>query len=315
MTTKEFVGIDVGKTSLDVAIWKGAEGLKFENDTKGISKLGKLLEKIQPNLVVVEATGGYEKKVVCEMNFRNIPICIINPTRVRAFAKAEGILAKTDKIDAKMIARFAAKIQPEATKPRTASELHLAALITRRQQLTAMCSAEKNRLHVVTGSIKERVQKLLDWLAEELKDIDNEIAQLIETNPGWKEKVECFSTVPGIGLLTAVTLLAYMPELGKVNRQEIAALAGLAPYNRDSGGKRGKRRIFGGRTATRRVLYMATLSGISCNPVIKSFYERLCKSGKPKKVAITACMRKLLTIVNAMSRKEEVWILPKLVNA
>ena len=315
MTTEEFVGIDVGKASLDVAIWKGAKSAEFRNDAGGIPKLGKLLEEIQPKLVVVEATGGYEKKIVYEMNFRNIPICIINPTRVKAFARAEGILAKTDTIDAKMIAQFAAKIQPKATKPRTASELHLVELITRRQQLTAMRSAEKNRLHIATGSIKERIKKLQDWFTEELEDIDNEIAQLIEINQSWKEEVDCLSTVPGIGLLTAVTLLAYMPELGKVNRQEIAALAGLAPYNRDSGKKRGKRRIFGGRAAVRRVLYMAVLSGINHNPVIKSFYKRLCKSGKPKKVAITACMRKLLTIANAMSCKGEDWMLPKPANA
>jgi len=308
---KRFVGIDIGKTSLDVAIWKGAEGLQFGNDAEGIAKLGKFLEKIQPSLVVVEATGGYEKRIVEKLSFLGILVCIINPTRVRAFAVAEGILAKTDKIDGKMIAMFAAKIQPEPTNLRSEAESHLVALITRRQQVTQMCSAEKNRLYTVRDNVKERVQKLINWFEDELDNIDKEISQLLEENINWKVKANRLSTVPGVGLLTAVTLIAHMPELGLVNRQEISALAGLAPYNRDSGKKRGKRRIFGGRVAVRRVLYMAVLSGINHNPVINSFYKRLCKRGKPKKVAITACMRKLLTIVNAMSCKEENWVLQK----
>ena len=308
---KRFVGIDIGKTSLDVAIWKGAEGLQFGNDAEGIAKLGKFLEKIQPSLVVVEATGGYEKRIVEKLSFLGILVCIINPTRVRAFAVAEGILVKTDKIDGKMIAMFAAKIQPEPTNLRSEAESHLVALITRRQQVTQMCSAEKNRLYTVRDNVKERVQKLINWFEDELDNIDKEISQLLEENINWKVKANRLSTVPGVGLLTAVTLIAHMPELGLVNRQEISALAGLAPYNRDSGKKRGKRRIFGGRVAVRRVLYMAVLSGINHNPVINSFYKRLCKRGKPKKVAITACMRKLLTIVNAMSCKEENWVLQK----
>lgn len=303
-----FVGIDVGMKYLDIAIAKQGNQRRVKNSTAGISSLLNWMDELSPALVVVEASGGYETQLVSEMMLAGIPVSVANPTRVRALAKAEGQLAKTDAIDARLIARYAEVVQPKPRKPQGTDEIHLAALINRRLQLVDMRTAERNRLRTAPESIKARLGKTIMWLEEEIADIETEIQALLADNQEWQEQVKRFTSIPGVGFITAITLLAQMPELGLLNRQKIAALAGLAPFNRDSGGKRGMRRIFGGRSAVRRVLYMSALSGIKFNPVLKEFYNRLIERGKPKKVAITACMRKLLTILNALERKQESWL-------
>jgi transposase len=303
----QFVGIDVGMKQLDIAIANGGEQWQEDNTSAGIENLLDKLASHSPTLVVVEASGGYETNLVSEMALVGMPVCVANPTRVRALAKAEGQLAKTDEIDARLIARYAEVVQPEPRQRQEEAEIHLTALINRRMQLVEMRTAERNRLRTAPESIKERIEKAIAWLNDDIADIEAEIQALLVDNQAWQEQASRMASVPGVGFITAVSLIAHMPELGELNRQKIAALAGLAPFNRDSGGKRGMRRIFGGRSAVRRVLYMSVLSGIRFNPVLKAFYDRLIERGKPKKVAITACMRKLLTILNAMERKQEVW--------
>jgi len=302
-----FVGIDVGMKHLDIAIADGEEQWQVANSPAGIKSLLEDIDDLSPTLVVVEASGGYETQLVSEMTIAGIPVSVANPTRVRALAKAEGQLAKTDVIDSRLIARYAEVVKPKPRRQQEADEIQLVALINRRLQLVDMRTAERNRLRTAPESIKVRLEKSIMWLNEEIADIETEIQALLTDNEQWQERVKRFTSVPGVGFITAITLLAQMPELGLLNRQKIAALAGLAPFNRDSGGKRGVRRIFGGRAAVRRVLYMSALSGIKFNPVLKEFYDRLIERGKPKKVAITACMRKLLTIINALERKQENW--------
>jgi len=302
-----FVGIDVGMKHLDIAIADGEEQWQVANSPAGIKSLLEDIDDLSPTLVVVEASGGYETQLVSEMTIAGIPVSVANPTRVRALAKAEGQLAKTDVIDSRLIARYAEVVKPKPRRQQEADEIQLVALINRRLQLVDMRTAERNRLRTAPESIKVRLEKSIMWLNEEIADIETEIQALLTDNEQWQERVKRFTSVPGVGFITAITLLAQIPELGLLNRQKIAALAGLAPFNRDSGGKRGVRRIFGGRAAVRRVLYMSALSGIKFNPVLKEFYDRLIERGKPKKVAITACMRKLLTIINALERKQENW--------
>jgi len=305
--SRKFIGIDVGKEKLDVAIWGDNNSWQTDNNEEGIEQLLKWAESKSNSFVVVEATGGLEMKAVTAMMLAGIPVSVANPTRVRAYAKAIGQLAKTDAIDAQMIAQYAAVIQPEPQRVKDEQELTLSALVTRRKQLVEIRTGEKSRLSTAPIRIKEYILDHLDWLKKEIAAIDEEIQQMIFSHPDWKEKSKRLITVPGVGFVTAATLLADLLELGTVNRQKIAALAGLAPYNRDSGRKSGRRRIFGGRSSIRRVLYMAALSGTINNPVISSFYKRLVDKGKPKKVALTACMRKLLTILNAMVRDEVDW--------
>ena len=309
MTIKkgQIIGIDVGKKHLDIARWGASTSWQITNDPEGIAELMRDLKGEPIILVVVEASGGLEMGVVTEMALAEIPVSVANPTRVRAFARANGQLAKTDTIDAKMIAHYAAVIQPEPQQVKNEAQIKLSALVTRRQQLVEMRTAEKNRLCTAPETVKKRLKDHILWLEEELKAMEIEIHQLIMDDQEWQEKMAKLCTVPGVGLITAATLLADLPELGTVNRQKIAALAGLAPYNRDSGKKKGKRRIFGGRSSVRRVLYIAAVSGIIHNPRIKIFYNRLVDHGKPKKVALTACMRKLLTILNAMVRDGSSW--------
>jgi len=307
MTNEIFVGIDVSKHQLDMANAKGGDHWQVENTREGIAGLTNQLADLDPTLVVVEASGGLEMPFVSAMTLAGMPVSVANPTRVRALAKAEGQLAKTDKIDARVIARYAEVVQPNPRRQQDQAEIQLVGLINRRVQLVEMRTAERNRLRTAPESVKGHVERAIVWLNEEIAEIEAEINALLVDNQTWQEKAQRLTSVPGVGFITVITLLAHMPELGQLNRQKIAALAGLAPFNRDSGGKRGVRRIFGGRSAVRRVLYMAALSGIKSNPVIKEFYDRLIDKGKPKKVAITACMRKLLTILNALERKQEVW--------
>ena len=268
---RNYIGIDVGKQNLDIAQWGNPNSWQVENDEQGINEVLNWIQSLSDCLIVVEASGGLEMEIVTAAALDDIPVSVANPTRVRAFAKATGQLAKTDAIDAQMIAHYAAVIKPVPQQVKNEEQMTLSALVTRRKQLVEMRTAERNRLCTAPTKIKKRLEEHISWLKEEIESIEAEINQLIFSHSDWKEEASRLTTVPGVGFVTAATLLADLPELGKVNRQKIAALAGLAPYNRDSGKKSGKRRIFGGRSSVRRVLYMAALSGSSNNPVIRDF--------------------------------------------
>jgi len=305
--TKLVIGIDVGKEKLDVGRHDEKRVRTWPNDEAGRAKLSDWVNEQEPELVVVEASGGYEAAMVSELVERGLAVALVNPSRVRAFARAEGLLAKTDKIDARLIARFGATMKPQAQARREQAQLELNQWVTRRRQLVVMLTAEKNRLQTAPKAIQAQIRSHLEWLQTQIAELEQLINQAIASNPTWRETARRVETVPGIGAITASTLLADLPELGQLNRQKIAALVGVAPFNHDSGKHRGKRRIFGGRTSVRSVLYMATLSAIRHNPVIKSFYQHLLAKGKVKKVALTACMRKLLVIVNAMVKSGQDW--------
>ncbi|MGW8319909.1 MAG: IS110 family transposase [Candidatus Promineifilaceae bacterium] len=302
-----FVGIDVSKSHLDLAEWGKNCVSQFENDEKGILQLVQELKEMSPTLIVLEASGGWEMTVAAELAFAELPTVVVNPTRVRNFARATGQWAKTDRLDALMLARFAQAIRPEVRPLRNEQEAYLVALVTRRRQVIEIMTAEKNRRSTSHGLIGQRLEEHITWLKDELKSLEEEISRFVQNNVVWQEKETLLRSVPGVGPVTAFTLLAELPELGTLNRQKIAALVGVAPFNRDSGPRRGKRRIFGGRAGVRRTLYMAALSGSKSNPVIRAFYERLLANGKEKKVALAACMRKLLVILNAMLRDKETW--------
>jgi len=310
MTSKNidnFIGIDISKAELDVAIWGKGSYWQISNDIQGRQELIRRLKGLNPRLIVVEASGGLEQPLVRELDQANLPVAVVNPTRVRNFARSAGQLAKTDKLDAEIIAQFAQAMRPKVRPLRTRQQEHLGALVTRRRQVVDAITAEKNRKATAHPALQEQIQRHIDWLEEELKELDNEIDQLIQQSDEWREKAAILSSVPGVGPVTVSTLVAKLPELGSRNRQQIAALVGVAPVNKDSGKKRGKRRVFGGRASVRRVLYMATLAATKFNPIIRAFYERLLANGKEKKVALTACMRKLLVILNSMIRHKKLW--------
>ena len=304
------IGVDASKKFLDVNVYGQTEVSSWENDALGVEQLGDWLSQMPIKVIVVEASGGVETRLVGELAQRELPVAVVNPTRVRNFARAAGQLAKTDHIDARLIAEFGEKMSPEPKQLVSAARRKLAALVTRRYQLITIRTAEKNRLSTTPEEAQEWVLQSLDWLEEQMSAINDAIDECIASKESWQEEAILLDSVPGVGPVTIFTLLADLPELGKLNRQEIAALAGLAPFNRDSGPKRGKRRIFGGRSSVRRVLYMAALSATKNNPVIRAFYHRLLAAGKIFKVAITACMRKLLTILNAMMRTKRPWKYP-----
>jgi transposase len=310
MSNEKYVGIDVGKNWLDISLWGEDMVWRVSNDDAGVAEMIKWMAEIKPKLIAVEATGGYEQLGVQTMLLKALPVAVVNPTRVRALSKATGKLAKTDVIDARLIAEYASKIQPPKLAPKKAKEIRLRALITRREQLVEMRAAEQNRLGTAHNSMKMEIREHISWLNSRIDELEVLIMKLVNSLPEWKAQAERLESIPGVGPITAVTVIAEMPELGQINRQEIAALAGLAPFNRDSGRKRGKRRIFGGRKSVRRVLYMACLSAIRHNPIIRSMYERLRENGKLFKVAITACMRKMLTFMNAMTRDQVFWSPP-----
>jgi transposase len=302
-----FVGIDVSKVGLDVAVHEQDEFFRVCNDEAGIAKLVERVGQWKPTRIVLEPTGGFEKLVVAELMYAGLPAVVVNAKRVRDFARATGRLAKTDKLDAKVLAHFAAAVRPPTRDLRSAEEEQLSALLTRRRQVLDMLTVEKNRLVTVRAKMRADIQAHIAWLANCLKALDKELEDFVESTPAWKEKDALLQSVPGVGPVTSATLLGMLPELGQLNRQQIAALVGVAPVNRDSGKKRGKRKIFGGRAEVRSVLYMAALSATKFNPVIRKFYERLIRQGKEKKVALTACMRKLLVILNAMARANQPW--------
>jgi transposase len=302
-----YVGIDVSKAWLDVAVHETEVAWRIANDDKGIPDLVKRLLRIKPALVVLEATGGYEMQLVAELAHAKLPVVVTNPRKVRAFARSTGRLAKTDKLDAKLLAHFAAAIQPAVRSLPSDEEEQLTGLLVRRRQLVDMLTVEKNRLHTVRPALREDIREHIAWLQAKQAKIDEEIEQFVMGNTLWKEKDAILRSAPGVGKVTSCTLLAMLPELGTLNRQEIAALVGVAPVNKDSGRKQGKRRVYGGRATVRSVLYMAALAAKRYNPRIKEFYEALLRRGKEKKVALTACMRKLLVILNAMMRTNQPW--------
>lgn len=300
-----FVGIDVAKAKLDIFV--NGEAWQVNNDLSGINELIVRMRAVDPGLIVLESTGGYESLVLGELYTAGFPIARVNPGRVREFAKSIGQLAKTDTLDARMLARFAEVVRPELTKLPTEEEQRLAALVNRRRQLIEMCVAEQNRLGTAPKQLRQGIRQHIDWLKEQIRHIERDMDDFIQQSPLWHKKDELLKSVPGIGDVTARTLLSELPELGRLDRKEIAALVGVAPFNHDSGRMRGKRRIRGGRTSVRSTLYMATLAATRFNPVICEFYNRLLRSGKEKKVALVACMRKLITILNAILRSEQPW--------
>src|SRR5512139_760239 len=302
-----FVGIDVSKAWLDVAVHEQAEVWRMANEEAGIGKLVERLKAWRPKRIVVEPTGGFEILLVAELAQAGLPIVMVNAKRVRDFARATGQLAKTDKLDAKVLAHFAAAIQPPLRAMQTEQEEQLTARMTRRRQILDMLTVEKNRLVTLRGAMRTDIEAHLLWLSQRLKDLDQEITAFVHSSPIWKEKDTLLQSVPGVGPVPSATLLGMLPELGQLNRQQIAALVGVAPVNTDSGRKQGKRRVYGGRADVRSVLYMAALAATKFNPKIQAFYQSLLKRGKQKKVALTACMRKLLVILNAMLRTGQSW--------
>ncbi|HEY9528794.1 MAG TPA: IS110 family transposase [Anaerolineales bacterium] len=306
-----FVGIDISKSWLDVAVHEQAEaGLHISNDETGIASLVKRLKKWKPTLIVLEPTGGFEMLVIAELSHAGLPVVAINAKRIRDFARATGRLAKTDKLDAKVLAHFAAALRPPVRSLPSVEQEQLTALLTRRRQVLDMITIEKNRLVTVRAKMRSDIQAHLHWLSKNLKELDKEIEEFVKGTPLWKEKDILLQSVPGVGPVTSATLLGMLPELGQLNRQEIAALVGVAPMNKDSAQKQGKRRVYGGRANVRSVLYMAALAAKKFNPVLRKFYERLLKHGKEKKVALTACMRKLLVILNVMMHSNQPWRTP-----
>ena len=302
-----FVGIDVSKHHLDVALRPSDERWTTPNTSDAFGPLVKRLKARQPTLIVLEATGGLETAVVAELAYAGLPVAVVNPKRVREFARASGQLAKTDQLDADVLAHFAEAIRPPVRPLPSAESDQLAALVTRRRQVLDMLTAERNRQRTAPSAMRERIAAHLTWLEAEEQELDDELRRFIDQNPTWHATDDLLQSTPGVGPVTSMTLVADLPELGHLDRQEIAALVGVAPMNRDSGSKRGKRRTQGGRAHVRSVLYMAALSASRFNPVIRAFYERLVQRGKEHKVALTACMRKLLVILNAMVKNQEPW--------
>jgi transposase len=307
LSTEIWVGIDVSKSQLDVAVGQAGETWSAPNDEGGIAKTVAHLQSLQPRLVVVEATGGLEQPVLRALHQVGIPFTLVNPFRVREFAKSLGLLAKTDKLDARLLARFAEAIQPVPTVLPSEDEQRLSALLDRRRQLIDFRTAELNRLTSAHPAVRASIERLLEELGQKIAELDQQIDQLMAAKAEFKHKAELLRTVPGIGPVACAILVADLPELGRLDRKQIAALVGVAPFNDDSGYRRGKRRVKGGRAGVRKVLYMATISASRFNPVIKAFYDQLLKRGKVKKVALVACLRKLLTILNAMLRSGQTW--------
>ena len=308
---ERFVGIDVSKDSLDVALLPDSQFWSVANTETEISVLIEQLKPFAPTLIVLEATGGLETLVAASLAAANFPVAVVNPRQARDFAKATGKLAKTDAIDAEVLALFGQRIRPEPRPIKDPQLRELTDFLTRRKQLVTMLAAEKNRLSSAPKAIRKDILQHIKWLEKRIKDSDDTLRKLIQKTPIWREKDALLQSVPGVGPVVSVNLLTGLPELGQLNRKKIATLVGVAPLNRDSGKFRGQRMIWGGRANVRSALYMGTLSAIRFNPAIKAFYQRLLAAGKKPKVAITACMRKLLTILNAMIKHSTPWS-PKL---
>ena len=311
MTSPVFVGVDVAKEQLDVAVRPSGESWSGANDEAGIAALVVRLRPLGPTLIVCEATGGFERAAIAALAAARLPVVVANPRQVRDFARATGQLAKTDALDAEILALFAERVRPTPRPlPDDAAQL-LDAVLTRRRQLLEMLTAEKNRLGFAPKPLHRGIQAHIRWLERQLDDVTKELAGLIEASPVWRAKDDLLQSVPGVGPIVSYTLLGELPELGTLSHKQIAALAGVAPLARDSGTLRGKRIVWGGRASVRTALFMAALCGRRWNPALKVFNDRLIAAGKPKKVAIIACARKLLTILNAMVRSSTPWISPE----
>lgn len=307
MDQERFVGIDVSKELLDVAVAPDGGPQEYSNDENGIRQLVEDLQALAPALIVLEATGNLELPAAAALTASGLQVAIINPRQARDFAKATGRLAKTDKIDAAALAEFAQKVQPDVRSIPDDQRQRLSALMSRRRQLMGMLVQEKNRLTSAHPDLRDDLREHIDWLQQRLDDLDRDLRAELRRSPICREKEKLLRNVPGVGPVLTSTLLIELPELGQVEHKQIAALVGVAPLNRDSGRRRGKRSCWGGRAKVRRVLYMAALSASRHNPTIRSFYVRLIAAGKPEKVALTACMRKLLIILNAMMRDMQPW--------
>jgi transposase len=301
------VGVDVAKSTLDLATSNSKETRQFDNDHKGIIKAVRYISGLKLTIIILEATGHFEMPLAAELQTKRLPVVIVNPRQVRDFARATGELAKTDRIDARILALFGLQIKPEVRLLPDQKAREMSSLLARRRQLVEMLTAEHNRVLQADDSIRQGIRVHIKWLKDALSTINDDLDRQIRSSPSWREKDDLLKSVPGVGKVVSATLLIELPELGQLNRRQIAALVGVAPLNRDSGTLRGRRTVWGGRAKLRAVLYMAALVGIQRNPVITAFYQRLLKAGKAKKVALVACMRKLLTILNAMIRSRLVW--------
>lgn len=306
-TTDVFVGIDVAKDHLDICVLPVKKLWRIEYTDSAVDAAVTQLAALKPQIIVLEATGGYETTIVAALAHEGLPVCINNPRQIRDFAKATGLLAKTDSLDAYAIARFAQAVKPAAQALPSEDEKRLKAIIARRRQIVVMLVSEKNRLQQANPAVVKSIKAVIAFLQKQLDGINDELKTFIHASPIWREKEEILRSVAGIGPIVSMTLLAELPELGTINRSAIGALGGVAPFNRDSGTMRGKRTVWGGRGAVRSALYMATITAIRINPVIKTFYLRLKAAGKVSKVAIVACMRKLLVILNSMIRHKTMW--------
>lgn len=306
-SAEHFIGIDVSKDTLEVAVWPTKERMTFANSEDGIALAVEFIRPLAPRLVVLEATGGWETVAAMTLSAKEFPVVVMNPKRVRDFAKSLGILAKADPIDALVIARFAASIQPAVRPLKNEQIQQLEAFVTRRRQLTQMMAAEKNRLSTAPKWTRKNIESHITWLERQIDRVHKDLEDLIKKTPLWREKDEILQSAKGVGPVLSSTLLCEVPELGTLNRRQIAALVGVAPFTRDSGKYRGRRMISGGRASVRKALYMATRAAIRFNPVIRSFAERLLQTGKKRKVVVTACMRKLLTILNSMVKNRCCW--------
>lgn len=302
-----YAGIDVSKSSLDMAVHGSGDRKSFTNDQKGIDQAVSHLQGLKPALVALEATGGLQAPLVAALGMAGVPVAVVNPRQVRDFARAVGRLAKTDALDAAVIAHFAAAVHPAPRPMPDAVSQQLTAILARRRQLQEMLTAERNRLGTANKSVVPHIQAHISWLEQELNNIGDVLTRIVQSSPVWQEKDDLLQSVPGVGPVVSTTLLADLPELGSLSRRQIASLVGVAPLNRDSGTWRGKRKIWGGRSHVRATLYMGALVATRFNPIIRDFYQRLCSGGKPKKVALTACMRKLLTMLNAILKNHTRW--------
>lgn len=309
---ERFAGVDVSKAYLDLGFDREGVVERFTNDEEGVSALIERLVSWQPTLVVLEATGGLEMLLAATGRVAGLPLAVVNARQVRDFAKATGRLAKTDQLDARVLAHFARAVRPGVRPGKSEAEQELVELVARRRQLVAMRAQEKTRLSMAGARQKESLKEHIAWLDERIARMEGELKQRLRESDLWKTQVELLQSAPGVGPVTMLTLLSYLPELGKLNRREIAALVGLAPFNRDSGFQRGQRMIWGGRAEVRSVLYMATLTATRGDNPIAGFHRRLVEKGKPAKVALTAAMRKLLTILNAMMKQNQPFSCPKM---
>ena len=309
----DFVGIDVAKEFVDVGVHPEGRTWRVEATPEGLQQLAAELQKLSPEAIVVEASGGYERPAVAALATADLPVVLVNPRQVRDFAKATGVLAKTDRVDALVLARFGEAVKPERRPLKDFQAQALQDLLVRRRQLVEMLTTEKTRLRQTPHeSIRKDIEKHVHWLEKRVRHVDKDLDDAIKSSPVWREKEELLRSVPGVGRVIALTLLAMLPELGQLNRKQIAALVGVAPFARDSGAFRGKRSCWGGRAPVRAVLYMGVIAAIRSQGATAHFYARLRAAGKPPKVAATACMRKMLIALNAIVRSNKPWAEPQL---